>query len=643
MTAETHTTDGGAGSPDQRVRAVLAASAVTAVFQPIVCLQTGEISGFEALTRVSASTGYAGPLGLFEDAAAAGLLWELEELTRARIIQTAGELPPGTLLFFNTSPAVMADARYPASLQRLLREADGALPSRLVLEITEASSDQVVEGLADRVRELRALGFQVAIDDAGAGASGLNRFMLLRPQWLKLDRELIRGIHLDRLKHNLVRFLVHFATLSGVQVIAEGIELRDELGVLIDLGVRFGQGYALGKPMPAYQLIDPDMREWIRQRSAESQNARGRDLHSVTVSQLAKWAESVQASTSICSAAGDLLRDANQPGFIVVDGRRFVGWCSRERVLRAAGTRAADKAIAEITPPSVSTLLPTATLADALELLSIRDEDELSNPVVIADRDRIAGIVSVRALLGAAAGHSASSANRVDPLTGLPGRVAADQHLHRLIAAQRGLVGGAGGQAAGQGGSSGVVAGGGGLDGHTDALFVDIQLFRDYNGAFGYELGDQLISDLAQLLRAELIDRPALATVPEPFIAHLGMDRFLVTADTGSITRAMPGLVKRFEAELSAGPTLPRGSAGGATEVAAESVSPRVALRLIHCPGVLERIDDPRQLFLLERQLRQRALSDHFARAEASLRSPSSVVIVDRRDGREDVALRKTA
>ncbi len=570
-------TNSASGAADRaaRVRSVVDRRAVTAAFQPIVCLQTGEVAAFEALCRPSQDSGYSSPSELFHDAEQSGLIWDLEMVTRTTAIEAAASFPDGVLLFINNEPATIVDARFAALFESAVRE-HGLVPSRFVLEITEAADEQLVGGLMESIQRLRGKGFQIAIDDAGAGTSGLNRLMLVRPTWLKLDRELIDRIDTDRYKYNLVRFLVHFARLSGVNIIAEGIEREEELSALIGLGVSYGQGYFLGKPMPRYQLLSDELRAWVVSRWQAAQSGRLNDSRAVPAGTICRPAEQAQASSPVHEMAARLLKSLECGGVVVMDGRRVVGWCSREAILLAAEGEQAAEPIGSITPATSGTLPPEASLSEILELVSVRDDGELTQPVVIANREKLFGVVTLRALLGAAAGVGGASDVRVDGLTGFPGQVAADQRIKTLVSE------------AGQSSGAGQ---------HTDAAIMDIQNFHDFNGAFGYEAGDQLIIKIAQLIRETF--RPNETGV---FAACLGGDRFLLTAPAGVLGENLPKLTAAFD-------KLSSQSAPDAGQKLAIPQCP-TALRVLLIEEAFARIAEPRQLFVIERQLRLRARSE---------------------------------
>lgn len=562
---------------------------VSPVFQPIVCLQTGEVAAFEALARPAKDTGYAHAGELFEEAEELGRLWDLESLTRRKSIAAASDFPDGVLLFLNSTPCVFADPRFQAELEQAVRTSGNLVPGRMVLEITEASDDQVFEGLLDQVRALTGMGYHVAIDDAGAGTSGLKRMLLLRPSWLKLDRALIESVDQDPFQHNFIRFLIHFARMSGVNVVAEGIERHDQLGTLIDLGVRFGQGFLLAKPAPGYQMVPEDLRRWVKTRWSQRLTTPGSDPGGTPIGTLGRPAPSLQANTPIEEAAAQLGRSAEIPGFAIQDGRRFVGWCSRNTVLAAHGREPAATPIGFITSAGPAPISPDASLSEALELVSSREEHELAHPLVVADADRIFGIVPLRTLLWAAGGQSSPRRHRRNALTGLPDQVAADHRVASLI------------QHAQDGESLAI---------DQDAALIDLRGFEEFNARLGYDLGDQLLIDLASLLQNVMSDAGQTG-----FVAHLSIDRFLVIGPSRSLGERLERCLARFDASLA--------SSGLATGGAANDAE-RIRLRILWMPKIFARIRQPRDLVGMERRLRGKSRL-----LEQAQSTPGSVLVRD--------------
>src|SRR5207245_7558839 len=117
------------------------------------------------------------------------------------------------------------------------------LARRVVLEITERASLDDIRDVRDRVKQLRSLGFRIAIDDLGAGYAGLTSFAHLEPEVVKVDMSLIRGIDQSPLKQKLLGSIVALCRDLGIEIIAEGIETAAERDALIRLGGDLCQGY----------------------------------------------------------------------------------------------------------------------------------------------------------------------------------------------------------------------------------------------------------------------------------------------------------------------------------------------------------------------------------------------------------------
>jgi EAL domain-containing protein (putative c-di-GMP-specific phosphodiesterase class I)/CheY-like chemotaxis protein len=231
---------------DRRVRAariehLLASQDLTIAYQPVVDLREGTVVGTEALARFP--SGDRPPNLWFDDAHAVGMGAELEVLAIDTALRQIDALPLDTFVAINLSPSVIESGL----LHEVLGRIDGR---RVVIELTEHSRIEDYDGLIDQLDAFRLQGIRVAVDDAGAGYSGLRHILRLRPDLLKMDIELIRGINDDPARRALASALMLFAEEIGALVVAEGIETREELGTLQALGVRFGQGYHLARPGP---------------------------------------------------------------------------------------------------------------------------------------------------------------------------------------------------------------------------------------------------------------------------------------------------------------------------------------------------------------------------------------------------------
>jgi len=125
-----------------------------------------------------------------------------------------------------------------------------AIADRVVLEITERTALDEIHDVPRKMARLRELGYRIAIDDLGAGYSGLTSFALLEPEVAKLDMSLVQGVHASATKRRIVRSVRELCNEMGILVVAEGIERDEDRRVLVELGCDLLQGYLFGRPAP---------------------------------------------------------------------------------------------------------------------------------------------------------------------------------------------------------------------------------------------------------------------------------------------------------------------------------------------------------------------------------------------------------
>lgn len=226
----------------ERIQGILAGAAFSMVYQPIIDLNGGAIVGAEALARFPRAP-QRPPNEWFDEAAAVGLGAELELAAAAAGLAGLEQLPPELSLSVNVSPATAIE---PGLLDLL----SGVPGDRVVLELTEHTPVHDYRPLATALASIRERGVRIAVDDTGAGYSGLQHLLRLAPDVIKLDIGLTSGIDVDPAKRALSTALVTFAADIGARVVAEGIETHAELAALRGLGIGFGQGYLLARPSP---------------------------------------------------------------------------------------------------------------------------------------------------------------------------------------------------------------------------------------------------------------------------------------------------------------------------------------------------------------------------------------------------------
>lgn len=210
-------------------------------FQPIHSAR-GPLFGYEALLRSDhASLGR--PDLLLAAAAGAERLESLGRRVREKAAEAVPSLPRNVALFVNLHVADLLDEElYDVG------SALGRVAASVVLEVTERQRIEDIPEVESRLLRLRRLGFRIAVDDLGAGYSGLNSLVLLEPDLVKIDMALVRNVNESFMRQSVVKSLVDLARSTDIAVVAEGIETAAERDCVARLGCNYMQGYLLGRP-----------------------------------------------------------------------------------------------------------------------------------------------------------------------------------------------------------------------------------------------------------------------------------------------------------------------------------------------------------------------------------------------------------
>jgi len=241
----------------ERLKALLSAKRLRAVFQPIVGVTSGEVLGYEALIRGPAGHELEMPDELFAVAREGDLLLELESLCIETVFSSLPRVARKKRLFVNASARLLTHSVFLDD--RNLAEM-GRVHGDIVLELSEKEVVFNYPAFCEVVGRLRAAGFGFAIDDAGSGYSGLESIVQLRPEYVKVPRTLVAGLDEDRIKREIVGSLAALGERIDAELIAEGIETRGELESLRGLGVPWGQGFLLGRPAARPVVTRPGAR-----------------------------------------------------------------------------------------------------------------------------------------------------------------------------------------------------------------------------------------------------------------------------------------------------------------------------------------------------------------------------------------------
>lgn len=232
----------------ERLLDIILRERVVTAYQPILALKERTVLGFEALSRGPRVSGLETADALFGAAERHHLTIELDRLCRRRALLSSARIPSTAKIFVNTLPATIRDPEFRGrALIEFLDKAQVS-PDRIVLEITEKLVIENYHLFREAMAYFTDLGMSFAVDDVGAGYSGLESIARLKPQFLKIDTGLVRDVHSSLVNREMVKAIIAMGEGIGSTVIAEGIQTDDEANALHKMGIDWGQGYLLARP-----------------------------------------------------------------------------------------------------------------------------------------------------------------------------------------------------------------------------------------------------------------------------------------------------------------------------------------------------------------------------------------------------------
>ena len=497
---------------------------IRTVFQPIISLRDGDILGHEALSRVTCESEIKDPEMLFLAAEKYNRLWELEMLCRKKALEAAFEfmIPPySKKLFINVNPNIINYETYKKGFTKSFLAQHDIASENVIFEITERNVIMDLRGFLATINNYKSQNFKIAIDDGGAGYSGLNLISDVRPNYLKLDMKLIRNINSDRIKYALVKGMVEFSKESNVSLIAEGIETYEEMDTLVSLDVPYGQGYIIQRPDAQIREIEHDVLQTLRTINLKKNHIMQNTVSSLYIKNLSTYAETVSPNELISNVYDMFRLDQGRFGVCVVEDGYPVGIISREKLaIKLSGqygfTLNARRSVYEIMDRDFLSADHETPVSTVSSTSMSRPNDKIYDFIVITEEGKYSGVVTVKELLLKTTELEVSTAKNQNPLTGLPGNQIIERKLDRAISCQD----------------------------RYSVAYIDIDNFKAYNDVYGFEKGDLVIKLLADKLSSAL---------PESeFLGHIGGDDFLVILSDHTDESFFHDLINDFEHEVLA-------------------------------------------------------------------------------------------
>lgn len=272
---------------------------INSVFQPIISLKNGSVIGYEALSRGPENSSMKSPEVLLNIAKEYDKLWEIEELFRSKSLETISKKNIETKIFLNINPSIMDSIKFRNSFTKEYLKKYCLGYENIIFEITEKEKVEDRRSFRSAIEDRKSENYEIAIDDFGAGYSGFGRICDIRPDYIKIDIDIIREVDKDDTKKALIKSIYEFSKLSGCKLIGEGIETEAEMKTLIEIGVQYGQGYFIQKPNKDILPIDEDVIKLIREINTKDESEKKYNISNLYISSISKDIETVDVSTLV--------------------------------------------------------------------------------------------------------------------------------------------------------------------------------------------------------------------------------------------------------------------------------------------------------------------------------------------------------
>lgn len=489
-------------------------------YQPIVSLKNGEVYGYEALSRIDLPNCSFNTEEMFQIAKQLKKIWELEEICRTLSLKNAAGKSFGKKLFLNVDANIIHDEEFQNGITLKRLQEYGLHPKDIIFEITERTAIEDLKTFQESVAHYKSQHFKIAIDDVGSGYSGLNRICAVSPSLLKIDMAIVRNIDKDTIKQSLVTGMMQFCQDARINLIAEGIETKEEFETLISLGVCYGQGYYIARPKPGIYDIDEEFKEKVKSIYLNEQRKLYKNSIFGTVETICRKKRGIHTSVRAVEIY-ERMRDnvAMTEACIVDDSNRVVGVITRANILQKFSGRYgynlySKKIVKELMCQEFLKVDKHTPIEMVSHMALNRTEDKLYDSVLITQNERFFGIVTIKDVLETAINIQVTRAVDSNPLTGLPGNRVIERKVFECI----------------------------GEDKPFSIVYLDIDNFKAYNDAYGFNNGDLMIQALSNCIKENSVDAELMG--------HIGGDDFVVIFRKWDIEYICKQIIELFERSI---------------------------------------------------------------------------------------------
>lgn len=475
---------------------------IDTAFLPVVDLFAGRIMGYEAHSR--GRPPFADPLDLFAQARREGWEWEADEACLSMALRRIAKLPSECLarnFFLNVTSAGFSSTNFLRFFTPAVMARYGLNSSQVVIELESVEPLVHQPWFPERLQELRARGFRLALDNFTAAGSCLDCLLRISPHFVKIDRKLVAQVRDSQHARTILTALDALAKVARFSLIAEGVEAWETLGELLRLGVGQAQGFLLAEPAAQPPDLLPEDRARLTELVGETVDPLAGTGLDESIRVIVNPATVLQIGTARGEDLDRIFRANHTLDHLVVAaGDKPRGLMTRKHFYAATSGQFGysllqKRPVETMIKPEPLIVNDQTSLTLLARLAMERTDEDLYDPVLVIDSSgRFLGTVTIKQLLHRASQLEVQTALGSNPLTNLPGNVMIQKWIGEAL-----------------------------VQPDFTVIYADLDKFKEYNDQYGFMNGDEMIKLAAAVLNDAM---PALGSAAR--LGHVGGDDFII-------------------------------------------------------------------------------------------------------------------
>ena len=472
-------------------------------YQPIIDLKNGHVTGEEAFCRSATQQSPTKILSIVEELKkTTDFDIDIHTLALSGHVNTAAK----KRVFLNTEQITLASGRnHLKALNALITEL-ALRPKDVVIEVCEREYDVDDAKLTDALLDYKRAGYRLALDDVDTHQMNLSCLLKCDWDYVKISDKLIHGLDKEPDKRAMIKSLSMYARYKHAKLIAEGVETQAELEALIKLNVDYAQGYFIGKPGTAHSVIDEALVARIDKVNRGRYFTQSEMSIQTHVGHIMRNYKSL-SSNMRCKEVHDFFQKHDYDSVCFLDEKqKIAGAISKQSLHLALSTKYgyslySDRPIEELYDPIPLVVNYFTPVKDALGAAMNRTESHTYDDIIIADNGIYHGVILMRDVIGVVSTMESQAATQLNPLTALPGNNIINNNIDHYLRSNESVL----------------------------FIYIDLSDFKTYNDFYGFEKGDAVIKQTAEILRSRLENLPYPS-----FIGHIGGDDFVCMLEMDS-------------------------------------------------------------------------------------------------------------